>query len=127
TEIQEGARPIRQAGHALEATGQPYSCPECDGVLEEIQEGEMVRFRCRVGHVYSPESLDADMHVAVEKALWAAIRTLEEHAEFSERLAARSQRNKHTRLASRFSEKARASREDARILRELLEHSAEEV
>ncbi len=126
-EVEEGPKMIRQSRQRLEATGQPYSCPECDGVLQEMREGEMVRFRCRVGHVYSPESLHADMNVAVEKALWAAIRTLEEHAEFSDRLASRSERNSHARLASRFSKKASASREGARVLRELLEHSAEQV
>ena len=72
---------------SLKPTGQTYSCPECHGVLEEIEEGELVRFRCRVGHAYSPESLHVDQNHAVERALWAAIRGLEEHAEFFETAA----------------------------------------
>ena len=109
----------------MQPSGRTYSCPECSGVLEEVKEGEMLRFRCRVGHIYSPESLHADQNVAVEKALWAAIRSLEEHAEFSQRLAARSKKNPRLRLAERFLEKAEASREDATVLRELLERSSE--
>jgi two-component system, chemotaxis family, protein-glutamate methylesterase/glutaminase len=112
---------------SMKPTGQTYSCPECNGVLEEVAEGDLVRFRCRVGHIYSPESLHADQNVGVEKALWAAIRALEEHAEFSARLASRSVTNKRPRLANRFKEKAQASREDAAVLRELLEKSAEPV
>lgn len=111
----------------MEPAGRTYSCPECYGVLEEVKEGDMLRFRCRVGHIYSPESLHADQNVAVEKALWAAIRSLEEHAEFSERLASRSQSQKRARLAARFSQKAQASRDDAGVLRELLERSSEPV
>ena len=111
----------------MKRTGQTYSCPECNGVLEEVEEGELVRFRCRVGHIYSPESLHADQNVAVEKALWAAIRALEEHAEFSARLASRSLSKKRPSLATRFSDKAEASREDATVLRELLERSSESV
>jgi two-component system chemotaxis response regulator CheB len=111
----------------MKRTGQTYSCPECNGVLEEVEEGELARFRCRVGHIYSPESLHADQNLGVEKALWAAIRSLEEHAEFSARLASRSLSNQRPRLATRFSEKAEASREDAMVLRELLEKSAEPV
>ena len=75
--------------------GQHYSCPECGGVLEEIEESGMLRFRCRVGHQYSPDSLLEDQGEAVEKALWAAIRNLEEQAEFSERLAPNSRNKKH--------------------------------
>lgn len=112
-------------GAAMHPTGRTYSCPECSGVLQEVKEGEVLRFRCRVGHIYSPESLHADQNVAVERALWSAIRSLEEHAEFSQRLASRSQANQRPRLAARFAERAEASREDASVLRELLERSSD--
>lgn len=59
-------------------------------------------FRCRVGHLYSPESLLVDQSESVEKALWAAIRNLEEQAELSERLADSSHRKKRPYLGSRF-------------------------
>ena len=127
TEVENGPKLMRQSKEALEPTGQPHSCPECGGVLEKIIEEDEMAFRCRVVHIYSPESLHADMNVALERALWAAIRSLEEHAEFSERLASRSLRNRRLRLASRFSEKAKMSRNDASILRDLLERTAEEV
>jgi two-component system chemotaxis response regulator CheB len=111
----------------MAASGQPYSCPECGGVLEEVQTGTMVRFRCRVGHLYSPESLLADQTDSVERALWAAIRSMEEQAEFAERLAANSREKKHSRLARRFAEKAETSRENAKVLRDLLQSTAEET
>ena len=40
----------------MSATGQTYACPECGGVLEEAKEGGMLRFRCRVGHMYPPKA-----------------------------------------------------------------------
>lgn len=116
------------AGHRnVDSTGQTYSCPECGGVLEEVDETGMVRFQCRVGHMYSPESLLADQTVAVERALWAAIRSMEEQAEFSERLATKWRLNKRSGLARRFSEKAEAHRENANILRDLLLKTSDEV
>jgi two-component system chemotaxis response regulator CheB len=111
----------------MSATGQTYACPECGGVLEEAKEGGMLRFRCRVGHLYSPESLMADQTLAVEKALWAAIRSMEEQAEFSDRLADSSRRKKRPRLARRFADKAQGNRENASILRELLLKTVDEV
>src|SRR5262249_37579619 len=49
-------QPITGAASPTTPSGHQYSCPECGGVLEEIEENGMVRFRCRVGHLYSPES-----------------------------------------------------------------------
>lgn len=118
---------ISTGARNMSSTGQTYACPECGGVLEETKEGEMVRFRCRVGHQYSPESLLADQTEAVERALWAAIRSMEEQAEFSERLAENSRQKKRPRLSRRFTEKAQSSRDTASVLRDLLQRTAEEV
>jgi len=127
TEAGEKVQAISSGNENMEPTGQVYPCPECGGVLQETAEGEMLRFRCRVGHIYSPESLMADQNLATERALWAAIRSLEEQAEFSERLEKSSRQKERARLARRFGEKAKSSRDDAAVLRNLLEKTAEEV
>jgi len=106
----------------IKRTNASFPCPECGGVLNDFQEGETTRFRCRVGHTYSPQSLFEDQSLALERALWAAIRSLEEHAEFASRLASKSVSNDRPRASKRFEERARASREHASILRELLDH-----
>lgn len=108
-------------------SGLTYACPECGGVLEEVEENTLQRYRCRVGHLYSPESLLADQTEAVERALWAAIRSMEEQAEFSSKLAENSRRKQHLRLVRRFDEKAAASRQNATVLRDLLRSTADEV
>ena len=127
TETAERVRTISMGEGSMSATGQTYACPECGGVLEEAKESGMLRFRCRVGHIYSPESLLADQTEAVERALWAAVRSMEEQAEFSDRLANNSMQKKRPRLARRFEEKAGTSRENANVLRDLLERTSDEV
>src|SRR5262249_34598230 len=69
------------------------SCPDCGGVLWELGEDEeLLRFRCRVGHAYTSLALADGQHDSLEKALWAAFRSLEENAAFARRLGVRARR-----------------------------------
>src|SRR5215831_6382566 len=105
----------------------PILAQNVEEFLKEIREGGVTRFRCRVGHIYSPESLLADQGVGVEKVLWAAIRNLEEQSEFADKPATNSKKKQHPRLTQRFREKAQVSRENASVLRDLLEKAADRV
>ncbi|HET7440074.1 MAG TPA: chemotaxis protein CheB, partial [Terriglobales bacterium] len=67
-----------------------FACPECHGVLWELEEGGLLRFRCRVGHAFTADSLRLVMSDATEDALWAAMRALEEKAGLLRRLSPRS-------------------------------------
>jgi two-component system, chemotaxis family, protein-glutamate methylesterase/glutaminase len=101
-------------------TPSPYSCPECGGVLWEIKDGEISRFRCRVGHAFSIESMLAEQSDAIEAALWAALKTLEESAGLSERLALAAHGRDQQWLAERYEQKASDARENAIIIQNLL-------
>src|SRR5262249_11783864 len=98
----------------------PYSCPDCGGVLWEIEDGEYLRFRCRVGHAFSPETmLDAQGDI-LEEALWTAIKTLEESARLSARLADNERRRGHDWLVRRFEEREQEARDRAEVIRRFL-------
>lgn len=102
--------------------GQPSSigCPECGGVLNEVPEGDLLHFRCRVGHAYGPETLYLEQDAELEGALWAALRALEEQAALSRRMAVRARELNQARSARRFKERAVASEAQARTVREAL-------
>jgi two-component system chemotaxis response regulator CheB len=70
----------RQPMDHLDAIGtrSRFTCPECQGVLWEI-DGELpVRYRCHTGHAFSLRSLDGVQRKTTEDAIWAAIRALQE-------------------------------------------------
>jgi two-component system chemotaxis response regulator CheB len=50
----------------------PFACPDCGGVLWEIEQNGFLRFRCRVGHALTAKYLGAEQRHAVESALWEA-------------------------------------------------------
>ena len=97
-----------------------FACPECGGVLWELDGEEMLRFRCRVGHAYTANSLSVEQSVAAEGSLWAAMRALEEGASLAKRMAQRAARMHHSRLEKRFREHARSKMEHAEVLRQLI-------
>lgn len=54
------------------------TCPECQGVLVQIEEGPITRFRCHTGHAYSMQSLLAAVDRTIQDKLWSAVRVVEE-------------------------------------------------
>jgi len=107
-----------ERNHPGEPSG--FSCPDCNGVLWAIQDGGLERFRCRVGHAWSPESLLTQQSDALEAALWIALRSLEERAALANRLAEPARRRGHSITASRFEEQATEAQQAARVVRNLL-------
>ena len=97
-----------------------FSCPDCHGVLWEISEGDLIRYRCRVGHAFSPESLFASQSEGLEEALWAALRALEESAALADRLQSRSADRGHVLSAQRFAEQALDARTRAAVIHNVL-------
>lgn len=69
--------------------GEPsnYACPECHGVLLQMKEGTLFRFRCHTGHAYSLESLLTDITEKMDDALWNSIRAFEEGELFMRHMA----------------------------------------
>lgn len=98
----------------------PYSCPECGGVLWELKDGELLRFRCRVGHAYTSETLTTEQAVAVEHALWSALRALEEQAAVRRRMAERAKHQGRTASVERHEARAHELDEQARQVRSLV-------
>jgi two-component system chemotaxis response regulator CheB len=97
-----------------------FTCPECHGTLWEADERGIVRFRCRVGHAYSSESMLAAQTDSVDRALWIALRSMEERAALTHRLAERARARRHHWVARAFEERALAADGHAAVIRELL-------
>jgi two-component system chemotaxis response regulator CheB len=110
---------------ALDASDRPghvsvFSCPECHGTLWEVDEGGLLRFRCRVGHVYSADSMIAAQTDSVDRALWAALRSLEERAALTQKMADRAKRKEQHWVARAFQERADVAADHASVVRQLL-------
>ncbi|HZQ56930.1 MAG TPA: chemotaxis protein CheB [Acidimicrobiales bacterium] len=105
-----------------EHPGRPSSwpCPDCSGVLWQIDDGPLLRFRCRVGHAWTAEALLEVQGDEVEAALWTALRALEDRAALSWALAGRAEHDGRRITAGRFKGEAEDVRRSIDVLRRLL-------
>jgi two-component system chemotaxis response regulator CheB len=66
-----------------------YGCPTCGGSLFQVDGERLPRYRCRIGHAWSPDSLLEEQAAGSDGALGVALRALEERASLGRRMAAR--------------------------------------
>jgi two-component system chemotaxis response regulator CheB len=122
----ESERPGKRAeeGEIINARlgGAPsvYTCPECHGNLWEIREGTLSRYRCRVGHSYTEDSLVYEKGESLEAALWMALDALEEQASLTQRMADRAREMGNDRRQAVLDERVTDLEDRARLVREVL-------
>ena len=119
-----GVSPPGEEDGSGSASGEPsgLTCPECGGALWERPGVRPIHFRCRTGHAYSPESLLAKQDDALDAAFWAALRSLEESASLSRRMAKRARERGNLAASARYEQRVLEADRHAAVLRSLLQH-----
>jgi two-component system, chemotaxis family, protein-glutamate methylesterase/glutaminase len=99
-------------------------CPDCGGVLTEQEESNVLQWRCHIGHQYSAGSLEELQGSAVERALWTAVRSLEDRAALLRRLAERTSSRGQARSARSFGMQAQQTQEQADLILRVVREAA---
>jgi two-component system chemotaxis response regulator CheB len=111
--------PARASGEGSLGTVSGFTCPDCHGALLEFSPSEG-RFRCRVGHAWSADALLAAHGESLERALWTAVRTLDEKVALATRLYEQNVRHGNDLIATRYERLMREAAEAAEVLRKHL-------
>ncbi|TGE06726.1 chemotaxis protein CheB [Hymenobacter fodinae] len=64
---------VQEIGHQVAIT-----CSDCGGTLWQLNQGNVLRFRCHTGHAFTAEALLDAEQSSLEETLWVAIRMMEE-------------------------------------------------
>ena len=78
----------------------PYNCPDCNGVLWEIEDGPLTRYRCHTGHAYSEYSLNERQEEMLEQSMFDTLRSLREKSRMLHALAEKDDINRAMYLTS---------------------------
>lgn len=101
----------------------PYTCPECNGVLLALKEGGRTRFRCYIGHAFSPDSLLSAVTDSIEDGLWNTVRALEENVFLLNHIGDHFAEANEPHTAAMYFKKAKEAENQAQTVRKtLLEH-----
>jgi two-component system chemotaxis response regulator CheB len=107
---------------SLSETSEPVAltCPECGGALADEQDATLERYRCHVGHTFGAASLLSFQAEALERALWTAVRTLEETACLRRSMAERASAGGLHGLEEAYQQQADRAESDAELIRGVL-------
>jgi two-component system chemotaxis response regulator CheB len=104
-------------GHSTSETD--LNCPECGGPLHEQSHGPMKRYRCMVGHGWSPQTLLSNMDDTLEGTLWAAIRLFRQRGNLLSTMAKRAREAGRETMAVHYESVAAETMEHAQRLQHM--------
>ena len=98
-----------------------FTCPECHGPLWEIEDGDMLRYRCHTGHAFTADAVMEAQAIEADEMLWSLLRAHQQRAEFARRMAEREKTRRRSELASQFGARAKEYEADAAVIERILE------
>ena len=96
------------------------TCPECGGPLWQLRDKKLRRYRCRLGHAFTDESLLAGQSEVIEYALWAAVRTMEDRVHILMTLAHGRREHGQSKTADTYETRAKELKTQAQQIRQML-------
>ncbi|MBC8073118.1 MAG: chemotaxis protein CheB [Deltaproteobacteria bacterium] len=127
-EIQlEAIRGLRTGAESVPANDRigsrvPFTCPDCGGPLWEL--GAPTRFRCQIGHAYDGPTMMVSKTEEAVRALWIAVRNLDERASLLASMAATSRTAKRPNSAGHFDTRHAELVDAADAIRRLIDDMA---
>jgi two-component system chemotaxis response regulator CheB len=100
----------------------PFTCPECNGAMQELRDNGLVRYRCHTGHAFTLEALRSEHQEIWERTLYGALRAQQEQAMLARRVAEEARAREERRSAEEFDRRALDYEQGAEVIRQLLAH-----
>jgi hypothetical protein len=100
-----------------------FTCPDCGGVPWQIEEGDLIRYRCHVGHSYTAEIMALALDESLRRALASALRALEERIALAQSLQSQANARQRKGLAAMWAGRAQDYQNEADIIRSAMKRA----
>ncbi len=119
-EVDIAVHGVKEGGPEMDTMGAPsgFTCPDCDGSL--ITMPGTRRYRCRVGHAWTLDILAERKDAQLERALWTALRTLDEKISLARRMERTAVERGNGLVAQRYAASVAEAAQAADVLREFI-------
>jgi two-component system, chemotaxis family, protein-glutamate methylesterase/glutaminase len=95
-------------------------CPDCGGAMWEINDGDLVRYRCHVGHAYTVELMGLALDDSVRRAFATALRTLDDSMALAKKLRQDATTRGHSGLAKSWDARLTELEQQADVIRDAI-------
>jgi two-component system, chemotaxis family, protein-glutamate methylesterase/glutaminase len=118
----EIARSGRSSMKKMDWLGQRsvLTCPDCGGIMWEIKDGDLSRYRCHIGHAYTQETITAGVDQHLKRALATALRALNERVALVSKMRDEAGERGRVELANSLSMKANEFEREADVIRDAI-------
>jgi len=98
----------------------PLTCPDCHGIMWEIDETDVVRYRCHLGHAYTEDLMAIALDESLRRSLASGLRAIEERVALVKGMHARASSRGLRTLAQDWARKAAEFEQEAQDVRDTM-------
>lgn len=96
------------------------ACPDCHGVMWEIDENGLTRYRCHVGHTYTADLMGIAIDENLRRALASAVRALEEKVVLARKLQQQAADRGHRLAGETWTDRVSEYEHELNVVREAI-------
>jgi two-component system, chemotaxis family, protein-glutamate methylesterase/glutaminase len=96
------------------------TCPDCGGVMWQLKDGPLSRYRCHIGHAYGEEQMVVGLDDNLRRAMASALRALNERVALVGKLRDLANEVSQPRLAESWSMRAQEFEREAEVISEAI-------
>jgi two-component system, chemotaxis family, protein-glutamate methylesterase/glutaminase len=118
----EIARNGRASMNGMDWFGQRsvLTCPDCGGLMWELKDGAMSRYRCHIGHAYTEDLITVGLDERLKRAMATALRALNERIALVAKLRDQAEGRGRPELAKSWSLRAEEFEKEADVIRDAI-------